>query len=70
MFEGLSVAIVTPFRDGQVDYDAGHFRYAWPAELDLMAALAGLELESRWADWHRAPFTSESTDHVSVWRKP
>ncbi|MFN8147625.1 MAG: class I SAM-dependent methyltransferase [Candidatus Nanopelagicales bacterium] len=56
--------------DGQVEYDAGHFRYAWPAELDLMAALAGLELESRWADWHRAPFTSESTDHVSVWRKP
>lgn len=33
------------------------FRYAWPAELDLMAQLAGMELEHRWADWQRAPFT-------------
>ncbi|WP_051571101.1 class I SAM-dependent DNA methyltransferase [Cryptosporangium arvum] len=46
------------------------FRYAWPAELDLMAQLAGLHLEARWEDWHRTPFTHESTKHVSVWRKP
>jgi SAM-dependent methyltransferase len=46
------------------------FRYAWPAELDLMAQLAGLQLEHRWAGWTRAPFTAESTSHVSVWRKP
>lgn len=46
------------------------FRYVWPAELDLMARLAGLELEHRWADWRRAPFTGDSTGHVSVWRKP
>ena len=26
-------------------------RYVWPAELDLMAQLAGFELESRHADW-------------------
>ncbi len=45
------------------------FRYVWPAELDLMARLAGLSLESRWASWDRAPFTSESTSHVSVWRR-
>jgi SAM-dependent methyltransferase len=56
--------------DGIVEYAAARFRYAWPAELDLMARLAGLEPESRWADWHRAPFTSDSTDQVSVWRKP
>jgi SAM-dependent methyltransferase len=45
-------------------------RYAWPSELDLMAQLAGLALESRWGDWAGAPFTAESTSHVSVWRKP
>lgn len=56
--------------DGRVEYDAGRFRYAWPSECDLMAAMAGLELEARWADWHRGTFTSESPDHVSVWRKP
>jgi SAM-dependent methyltransferase len=46
------------------------FRYVWPSELDLMARLAGLALESRWAGWDRSPFTGESTSHVSVWRKP
>jgi hypothetical protein len=45
------------------------FRYVWPAELDLMARIAGLRLESRWADWDRSPFTSLSTKHVSAWRK-
>ena len=45
------------------------FRYAWPAEFDLMARLAGLTLESRWAGWDKAPFTNTSTSHVSVWRK-
>lgn len=45
-------------------------RYAWPAELDLMAELAGLSLESRWSGWDRGPFTDDSTDHVSVYRKP
>jgi SAM-dependent methyltransferase len=45
------------------------FRYVWPAELDLMARLAGLELEHRWADWHHAPFTGDSSGHVSVWRR-
>ncbi|NNE89799.1 MAG: class I SAM-dependent methyltransferase [Silicimonas sp.] len=46
------------------------FRYVWPAELDLMAKLAGLELENRWESWEKAPFTNKSTAHVSVWRKP
>jgi SAM-dependent methyltransferase len=45
-------------------------RYAWPSELDLMGRLAGLALEWRWQDWTRAPFTSQSPSHVSVWRKP
>ncbi len=45
------------------------FRYAWPSELDLMAKLAGLELEFRWSDWDRSPFDRLSTKHISVWRK-
>ncbi len=43
-------------------------RYAWPAELDLMARICGMTLEDRWADWHCRPFDSLSTDHISVWR--
>ncbi|HET8778675.1 MAG TPA: class I SAM-dependent methyltransferase [Agromyces sp.] len=49
---------------------ASRHRYAWPAELDLMARIAGLELEQRASDWDGSPFTSDSTKHVSVWRKP
>jgi hypothetical protein len=45
-------------------------RYCWPSELDLMARLAGLTLEDRWADWRRTPFTDDSAGHVSVWRGP
>ena len=45
------------------------FRYAWPAELDLMARLAGMRLRERWADWDSSPFTDESTKHVSIWEK-
>jgi SAM-dependent methyltransferase len=44
------------------------FRYVWPAELDLMARLAGMTIVERWGGWRREPFTSESTSHVSVWR--
>jgi SAM-dependent methyltransferase len=43
-------------------------RYIWPAELDLMAELAGFEFESRRADWVGSPFTAESPSHVSVYR--
>ena len=43
-------------------------RYIWPAELDLMARIAGFTLESRHADWRGAEFTGESTSHVSVYR--
>ena len=46
------------------------FRYVWPSELDLMAKLAGITLEHRWAGWDRSPFTGDSTCHVSVWKKP
>jgi len=42
-------------------------RYAWPAELDLMARLAGLRLLHRWGAWGQAAFTAESGKHVSVY---
>ncbi|MFW6174972.1 MAG: class I SAM-dependent DNA methyltransferase [Chloroflexota bacterium] len=42
-------------------------RYAWPAELDLMAQLAGMRLRERWADWDRSKFNAASTNHVSVY---
>ncbi len=45
-------------------------RYAWPCEIDLMARLAGLTLESRWGGWDRTPFTAQSQMHVSLYRKP
>ncbi|HEX8771385.1 MAG TPA: class I SAM-dependent methyltransferase [Acidimicrobiales bacterium] len=48
-------------------YPADH-RYAWPAELDLMAQLGGFHSEARWANWSGAPFTGESRAHVSVYR--
>lgn len=56
--------------DGKLDRLSIPFRYVWPAELDLMARLAGLGLRDRWAGWEREPFTSESEGHVSVWEKP
>jgi SAM-dependent methyltransferase len=55
--------------DGRIERVSIPFRYAWPAELDLMAQLAAMRLRERWADWDRSPFTSESRKHVSVWQK-
>jgi SAM-dependent methyltransferase len=57
-------------RGGSVEMSSGPFRYVWPAELDLMAQLAGLRFRERWAGWKREPFTSDSRQHVSVWEKP
>jgi SAM-dependent methyltransferase len=45
------------------------YRYVWPAELDLMARIAGMRLRERWTDWDRSPFTSESPKHISVWER-
>jgi len=56
--------------DGRGEYSYFPFRYVWPAELDLMAQIAGLRLRERWDGWTREPFTSESRQHVSVWEKP
>lgn len=55
--------------DGQLDRMSAPFRYVWPAELDLMARIAGLRLRERWGGWREEPFTAESRSHVSVWEK-
>jgi SAM-dependent methyltransferase len=44
-----------------------HARFVWPAELDLMARLAGLQLKERWGAWRGEPFTAESKSQVSVY---
>ena len=56
--------------DGRAERHSVPFRYAWPAELDLMAALAGMTLKERFGGWSREPFTSDSRKHVSIWEKP
>lgn len=56
------------FSDGSVRLYPANHRYAWPAELDLMAQMAGLHREERWADWKGSPFTAESRSHVTVYR--
>ncbi|HEU4942657.1 MAG TPA: class I SAM-dependent methyltransferase [Gaiellaceae bacterium] len=56
--------------DGKLEVVSVPFRYVWPSELDLMARLAGMTLRGRWSGWRREPFTSDSTEHVSVWEKP
>jgi SAM-dependent methyltransferase len=55
--------------EGQLKTFSSPHRYVWPAELDLMARMAGMRLRERWNDWHRGPFTRESRSHISVWEK-
>jgi SAM-dependent methyltransferase len=57
-------------RAGRLETFSAPYRFLWPAELDLMARLAGMRLRERWSGWNREPFTSESTKHISVWEKP
>ena len=58
------------FVDGVFEPSPIELRYAWPAEMDLMARLAGMRLEGRYGGWRREPFTGLSPAHVSVYVKP
>jgi SAM-dependent methyltransferase len=60
---------VTVTADGRGRFRRIPFRYAWPAEMDLMARIAGMSLRHRWAGWDRSELTAASTKHVSVWEK-
>jgi SAM-dependent methyltransferase len=42
-------------------------RYAYPAELDVMAMLAGMRLSERYGDYDRQPFRPTSAGHVSIY---
>ena len=53
--------------DDRFELSSVPFRYVWPAELDLMAELAGMTLVERWGGWNGEPFTSASRQHVSTW---
>jgi len=55
--------------EGELKTFSSPHRYVWPAELDLMARLAGMVLRERWSGWQREPFTSDSRSHISVWEK-
>jgi SAM-dependent methyltransferase len=57
-------------QEGRVTQYPVELRYVWPAELDLMATVAGLRLRERWASWTRDPFTSSSGQHISVFERP
>jgi SAM-dependent methyltransferase len=55
--------------DGRFEKSSGPFRYVWPSELDLMARIAGMTLRERHGGWKGEPFTSDTTQHVSVWER-
>lgn len=55
--------------DGRWRESSGQFRYPWPAEMDLMARLAGMRLVRRVAGWDGAEFTNDSRSAISVWQK-
>ncbi|MGX6608059.1 class I SAM-dependent methyltransferase [Micromonosporaceae bacterium Da 78-11] len=58
------------FTDGGVRLRPFGMHYRWPEQIDALAAAAGLELEARYATWAGATFGPDSTDHISVYRKP
>jgi SAM-dependent methyltransferase len=56
--------------DGEQVHHTAPYRYLWPSEMDLMARLAGLELDSRASGWNDEPFTAESTTQVATYQHP
>ena len=55
--------------NGDLQHFTAPFRYTWPSELDLMAKLAGMTLQSRWGNWDRSSFDRFSRKHIAVWGK-
>ncbi|MBL7260633.1 class I SAM-dependent DNA methyltransferase [Paractinoplanes lichenicola] len=68
--QGMASNYVTLREDGRGDFTSVPFRYLWPAEMDLMARIAGLRPEHRWDSWERTPFTNESGKIIATWVKP
>ncbi|HEU4320918.1 MAG TPA: class I SAM-dependent methyltransferase [Acidimicrobiia bacterium] len=61
---------MTRYKDGKTVVLPVQVRFAWPSELDLMARLAGLELEDRFGWYDLRPFTEQSKSHMSIYVKP
>ena len=55
--------------EGELIRHSAPYRYVWPAELDLMAQLAGFQLHERWAGWHSNPFAADSRAQVAVYKR-
>jgi len=53
--------------DGRTVHRDWTIRWATPAEIDAMAAAAGLVCEQRWASYARDVFDDDSVRHVSVY---
>lgn len=66
----LSTHVIRRLVDGSTVVLPVRVRFAWPSELDLMARLAGLELEDRFGWYDLRPFNERSTSHMSIYRKP
>lgn len=66
----VSTHVVRHTADGTSAVLPVKIRLAWPSELDLMARLAGLELEDRFGWYDLRPFTEQSKAHMSIYRKP
>jgi hypothetical protein len=62
--------IIRRLADGNTVVLPVQIRFAWPAELDLMARLAGLELEDRFGWYDLRPFNERSTSHMTIYHKP
>jgi len=56
-------------RDGGVRLEPFAMHYLWPGQIDALAEQAGLRLAERYADYDRSPFTADSKNHVSVYRR-
>jgi hypothetical protein len=57
------------FTNGEVRLYPVAIRYAWPAEIDLMAQLAGLKLRERWGNWKKESFGATSEKHISLYTR-
>lgn len=65
----LMVGWHTIFDGGPPSTTQHVLRYAFPAEIDLLAHMAGLELVDRWGNWTKEPYTATSVRHVSVYQR-
>jgi len=57
------------FTHGEVRLYPVEVRYVWPAEMDLMAELAGLRLRQRWGSWERDAFRATSERQIAVYER-